>query len=57
MLTPAGRRTLTVIYFAAGTVSVATYVVMRGPAYALVLALVIAFGPFWARWCLRRPAS
>jgi hypothetical protein len=55
LLTPEGRRALLAIYCAAGVVSFVTYWIMRGPGYAIGQAIVIAIGPIWLTYCLRRP--
>jgi hypothetical protein len=55
LLTREGRRALTVAYIVAGVFSVVVYVITQSLLYALVMASIIAFGLWWARFCLRRP--
>jgi len=57
LFTVEGRRLLIAIYVIVGTITVATYWTRRSPLYALGLAVILAFGLFWIRWCLSRPAS
>lgn len=54
LLTAEGRRVLLGAYLAAAAVSVATYWVVRSPAYGVSQVVVLGFAPLWARWCLRR---
>jgi len=56
LLTPEGRRTIAIVYSLCGVATVITYWVERDAVYALVQGAIIAFGLWWARWCLRRPA-
>ena len=55
LLTPEGRRTLAAIYCVAAAISITVYWFWRGPWYALGQFLLLGFGLFWVRWCIRRP--
>jgi hypothetical protein len=55
LLTREGRRALTIAYVMLGVFSVVAYVFTESILYALVMAGIMVFGLWWARFCLRRP--
>jgi hypothetical protein len=55
LLTRDGRRALVIAYVAFGVFSIAVYLVTESVAYAVGMAGLMAFGLWWARFCLRRP--
>jgi hypothetical protein len=55
LLTREGRRALVIAYIAFGAFSIAVYLVTETVAYAVGMAALMAFGLWWARFCLRRP--
>ena len=46
---------IVIAYIAFGVFSIAVYVVTETVAYAVGMAALMAFGLWWARFCLRRP--
>jgi hypothetical protein len=55
LLTHEGRRALVVIYSIAAAISIAANYLLRGPWFALSVAIPLVFAPCWTTWCLRRP--
>jgi hypothetical protein len=53
LYTHEGRVTLGALYVIAAIASVITYAVVRSPAYASVQLVILSFGLFWVRWCLK----
>jgi hypothetical protein len=52
-----GRVGLSVVWFAAGTITLVVYWIARSPVYGLVQFAIITAAFFWVRWALRRPRS
>jgi Flp pilus assembly protein TadB len=55
LLTHEGRRALAWLYVVAATVTVVVYWFWRSPLYGIGQAVMLGFGLFWIRWCIRRP--
>ena len=55
LLTPEGRRALMVVYAVAAVASITANWIVRGPWFALTVAIPLTFAPLWTTWCLRRP--